>query len=193
MTDPSEELKASLRNEIRDRRRNVSDEERRSASTAICERLDVLLNDVAAVACFAPFDNEINPFEAYRNLLDRGVALFFPRVVGPGEMVFARVDDLSSLSPGAFGIPEPSGPPTSIDDADAILVPALAYDRRGYRLGFGGGFYDRALGPIAEAREKFPQFVGVGYTWQIHSDPLPTNRWDVPVDVVVTESETFRP
>lgn len=191
--NPSEELKAALRNEIRDRRRGLSETRRQRSSTAVCERLIALLADASVVAGFAPFDNEIDPFDAYRDALDRGVRLFFPRVVGPGEMIFAEVESLAELSPGAFGIPEPSGPPVSLGEADLILVPALAFDRRGFRLGFGGGFYDRALGPVAETREKLPQFVGVGYTWQLRDEPLPTNRWDVPVDVVVTDTETFRP
>jgi 5-formyltetrahydrofolate cyclo-ligase len=190
---PAEELKAALRNEIRDRRRAISDARRDAASAAVCERLAPLLAGASVVAGFAPFDNEINPFDAYQQVLERGDTMLFPRVVGAGEMVFARVDTLADLSPGAFGIPEPTGPPVTLDDAGVILIPALAFDRRGFRLGFGGGFYDRILGPIAETREKIPKFVGVGYTWQLRSESLPTNRWDVPVDVVVTETETFRP
>ena len=91
------------------------------------------------------------------------------------------------FTPGAFGIREPVGEPWPIDGIDLIVVPALAYDRRGNRLGKGGGFYDRFL--ALPSRRGVP--CGLGFDEQL-LDEVPTDDHDHPIDMVVTDKEVLR-
>jgi 5-formyltetrahydrofolate cyclo-ligase len=144
------------------------------------------------IAAFSATRNEVDLSHLYAELLEKGVSLCFPRVVGAGEMVFAAVESLDELAPGAFGIAEPTGPGLDVGVVDAFLVPGLAFDRRGARLGFGGGYYDRALGPLRNRAENVPLLIGIGYSWQVLETPLPLDEWDVPLSHVVTEEGAWR-
>lgn len=100
----------------------------------------------------------------------------------PGHMVIRQVRSRDKLTPGAFGLMEPR-PDAPIYEAapQIILVPALAFDRRGGRLGFGGGYYDRYLAATAPPGLA----VGLAYDFQI-TDILPTEPWDRPVNLILT-------
>lgn len=101
-----------------------------------------------------------------------------------------RADDV--LVPGAFGIEEPPDDGRGAVSADALSVvvaPCVAVDRAGTRVGFGAGYYDRAL---AEP-DRRPEVVVAAFDVQVLADELPRRPWDVPADVVVTERRTWRP
>lgn len=124
-------------------------------------------------------------------LLADGSVVAFPRVTGPGVMELVAARSWAELEPGTFGIAEPTGEEiVDAADLDVILLPGVAFDRRGGRLGFGGGYYDRALERVraADARgKKIPFLVGVGYHWQLLDEHLPVEDHDVRVDAVVTD------
>ena len=124
----------------------------------------------------------------YAEWLADGRGVYFPRVVGTGLMEFVAIRSLADLSPGAYGIAEPQGEPADIREIDVFLVPGLGFDRHGVRIGFGGGFYDRALARRREAAAKVPLFVGIGYSCQVLDTDLPADEWDVRLDSVVTEA-----
>jgi len=95
------------------------------------------------------------------------------------------LEEGDSLTPGKFNIREPrSARPAGVMDVDLIVVPALAYDRNGGRLGHGGGHYDRVLGAWSGLK------VGVAFEFQIF-DQVPMGSQDIPVDLVVTESTIY--
>lgn len=119
---------------------------------------------------------------------------YYPRVESSGLLAFARVDDPSDLVPGRFGIlePSPTAPIKSISDIGAALVPGLAFDGQGTRLGYGGGYYDRALeGPM-----RFPPIlIGVGYDWQVVPE-IPREHHDVAMSWLITDErmiECYKP
>jgi len=91
-----------------------------------------------------------------------------------------------------YGIPEPDVAPSSClepGQLDGVLVPLLAFDRRGNRLGSGAGYYDRSFAFLLErARPARPLLIGVGYAFQ-EVESLPAQAWDVPLDLVATEHE----
>lgn len=122
--------------------------------------------------------------------IEAGKRVAAPVITGRGIMEAHAFEDLSQVTPGAFGIraPDPSRhplvPPSEID---LVVVPGLAFDRHGFRLGRGGGYYDRYLGRLSTATVK------VGWTAQpFLFDRLPIHPHDVPVDVIVTDQEVHR-
>ncbi len=107
-----------------------------------------------------------------------------PLMIKKGEMVFIKIDSLSALKPNKYGIPEPEYSNEGIlvsDEGTLIAVPGIAFDKKGYRLGYGGGYYDRYL-----SANKYMTTAGFCYEQQI-TDSLPHNEYDVPVDIIVTE------
>ncbi len=172
---------------MREWRSALPPEHRLKAAEAVAERLVELLDDVELVASFAAHADELDLAAFHRRWLADGKRLGFPRVTNPGEMEFHEVETLDALTPGAFGILEP--PPhaaVSPSAFHAILVPGLAFDAAGNRLGFGGGFYDRALASAPEVLT-----IGVAYDAQLVT-ALPIERWDVPVRLLVTELRAVR-
>lgn len=175
---PPTEAKRALREALR---------ARRAAAVGGEPELDALLAEDAAwrvarcVAGFVAIRGELPVMGALRSALARGVTVALPRVTRAG-LVFHRWAGEPLVRSG-FGIPEPAPdlpvvPPAALD---ALLVPGVAFDRAGGRLGQGGGYYDRVLaGPHGHA-------IGVAWAFQV-VDAVPADPWDIPVDAVLTEA-----
>jgi 5-formyltetrahydrofolate cyclo-ligase len=155
----------------------------REASRAVCGwivRLEAFRRAVNLVAYIAQ-RGEIDPSGVVDAALALGKSVYFPRVVESGiQFLEASPGD---LRPGAYGIPEPrDGQPLSRSESAVLfLVPGLAFDHEGRRLGRGGGHYDRTLALYAYG-------LRAGLAAEIQLSPgLPCDPWDQPVDVVVTE------
>lgn len=117
-----------------------------------------------------------------RTLLERGQRVALP-VCLPGRRMEARViSDMSQLVPGKFGIPEPdyTCPKAAAEEIGAVLVPGLLADREGYRLGYGGGYYDRWLA-------GYQGFTAMVCPRERLVDALPREGFDRPVELVITE------
>lgn len=120
-------------------------------------------------------------------LLCRGKAVALPRCLPDRRMEAAVIDSRERLRPGKYGIPEPddSCPAVAREALDLVLVPNLCCDRRGYRLGHGAGYYDRYLAGYSGCTVALcPQ------TWL--QERLPTDEFDLPVELVLTEGEVRR-
>lgn len=184
--------KKSLRERTLAERAALSEPVRAEASAAIAARLGALpeLARARAILGYAAFGTEVDlePYLATR--LAGGSQIYLPWVDGE-ELRVAPVPDLDhALAPGWRGVREPSRHWRRDTDArvlDAVVVPGVAFDRRGHRLGYGGGHFDRVL-----ARLRPGTFVvGVAFDAQL-VDAVPVADHDVPVNVVVTESYTVR-
>ncbi len=185
--DPSDRAgpqKSDLRARFRARRRALTASERDDASAAVCQRLrqTPLVTDAPRLAGYSALGMEVDLSACLREFLDQGAQIFLPRVTGPGEMVFCPLTSFDDLAPGPFGIAEPRTDPVPTDTIDVFLVPGVAFDHRGHRLGFGKGFYDRALPPPGQAVA-----IGVAYEWQLHLGDLPVGDHDRPMDFLVTD------
>ena len=168
----------------------VSARERRDAaevrdvSRAVCGwivRLEAFRRAINLVAYVAQ-RGEIDPSGVVDAALELGKAVYFPRVVEPGTIQFLEASP-RDLTPGAYGIPEPrNGRPLPRSESEVLfLVPGLAFDHDGRRLGRGGGHYDRTLA-------LYPRGLRAGLAAEIQLAPgLPYDSWDQPVDAVVTE------
>jgi 5-formyltetrahydrofolate cyclo-ligase len=188
------EEKRVLRRAMSDRRSALSSEERAERSRAAARRLAELpeLASARAVAGFLAIKAEIDPSEALAEVGRRGATVVYPRVTdGQPRLRFHWVAGPDDLRPGAYGILEPQEacPEVAAGDLDVILLPGLAFDPAGRRLGYGGGYYDE-VGGLAR-REGRALLVGVGYDFQV-VDRCPAGEDDVGIDRVVTDARVVR-
>ena len=144
---------------------------------------------------FASFRSEVATDALLRQTLGIGARLVLPRVVGFEEpLALHEVRDIErDLAPGAFGIREPIPercPELSVEAVDFILVPGLAFDRAGGRLGWGGGFFDWVLSHRHDLVDGVAA-VAVAFSLQI-MDEVPMQTWDVHVPMTVTEDGVIR-
>lgn len=181
--------KQRLRRQFRTRRNDCDDADADVASTRVCERLarSELMASADPVAGYMARGQEVDVRTYLEGALNRDTRVVLPRVIGPGNMEFCRLEGWDELREGAFGIDEPTGPAVDTDRIEVFLVPGLAFDEGGTRLGFGMGFYDRALPPVGEATA-----IGIGYHWQLVDEPLPAEAHDRPMDHVVTDDGWHR-
>jgi 5-formyltetrahydrofolate cyclo-ligase len=144
------------------------------------------------VAGYVAVRGEIDPAGALAEIADRGATVVLPRVT-PGErqLRFAAAAPGATLAPGAFGIPEPApvGRELTAPSVDVLIVPGLAFDGEGRRVGSGGGYYDTAFADVP-AGER-PTLIGLAYDFQVVAR-CPATELDVPVDVVVTDARVLR-
>jgi 5-formyltetrahydrofolate cyclo-ligase len=140
------------------------------------------------VSGFFPYKSEISVLPLLQRLAGEGWTLAMPVVIGEGQpLIFRQWASGVATVPGIWNIPVP--PETSPElIPDVLLVPMLAFDRRGYRLGYGGGFYDRTLVKLRALKPIVA--VGVAYAAQEVAQVLRA-AFDQPLDYVMTEAETF--
>ncbi|MDV7196829.1 5-formyltetrahydrofolate cyclo-ligase [Rhodococcus kroppenstedtii] len=192
MTDDD---KRAWRDRIRAARRGLDDGYRADASDALSHAVGTLASRVrergdGALAAYVPIGREPGSTAMLDAAMRTGVAVLLPIAGDPGPMSWARYTGPNSLVPARHGLLEPSGPilpPAAIGDAAVILVPALAVDRRGGRLGRGAGFYDRTLHLAAPDA----WLVGVVYDDDL-VDRLPTEDHDVRMTHVLTPGGGLR-
>lgn len=187
---------------LRDRKRTLREAMRRSLTTtpeamrraapdALVRHLDPLLtastpHDV--VALFVSLPAEIDTRALFKRVGELGLACAVPRVTSRG-LCFHLVDPRDPvLVPGRFGLREPprDAPPVDLGRCRLIVVPGLAFDRDGHRLGYGKGYYDAAFAGPAHVVPGMR--VGICFDHQLQAAPLPREPWDVAVDAVCTPS-----
>jgi 5-formyltetrahydrofolate cyclo-ligase len=139
--------KQAMRAKARAVRLAVSDDDRAVASESVARTgLGFLNRSPGVVGAYHPIRSEFDCLPLLRRLAADGWTLALPVIVGPAPLQFRAWVFGAPLEPGPLGIPEPAG--SSSIAPDVLLVPLLAFDRRGYRLGYGGGHYDRTLAAL---------------------------------------------
>lgn len=191
------EQKRALRREMSAARTALPESECRARSEAACAQLLALpelagLGGAGAktVAGYVAARGELDPAPVLTAAAANGAVVALPRVAtGAPRLRFHRAD-AGPLRPGRFGLREPAAtaPEISVDELDVVIVPGLAFDAEGRRLGFGGGYYDGAFG----ASSKRAALIGLCYDFQI-VERCPAGDGDVPVDLVVTDAGVLRP
>ena len=181
---PAERDKAQLRFDARRRRRafvaSLSQAERDDLAAMLPDLLQPLIAKAGRVAAYHAVGSEIDPALVLKRALERGCDAALPAFASAdGPMIF-RSGVVAETGP--HGIPQPPHQ-AKVIIPDLVLVPLLAVDRHGTRLGQGGGHYDRALPAL---RNGGAVIIGVGWAMQLVEGDLPADPWDVPLDGFVS-------
>jgi len=182
--------KATLRREAMARRR-LAAQASPDAGAALRDRFlaAVPLAPGAVVSGFWPMGDEIDVRPLLDALMARGHPVALPVVVGKGKpLVFRQWHPGDALVPGPLGTRTPSADKPELRPT-IVITPLLAYDARGFRVGYGAGYYDMTLAALRAAGSTLA--VGVGYDAQ-EVDAIPVDVWDQPVDWIVTERRAFQ-
>ena len=184
------DLKTRQRDVARRRRRDFGGDRVQAAEQAADQFLDAIhFAPQVTIAGYAAHQTELDVWPLLRRLSELGVTCCLPSVRGPNQsLAFLTWRPGMPLTEGRFEILEP-GKDASVAVPDIVLTPLLAFDRRGYRLGYGGGYYDRTLRELR--KQGTVRAVGFGYAFQ-EIDQVPVAETDERLDWVVTETETLR-
>ncbi|MFD5421501.1 5-formyltetrahydrofolate cyclo-ligase [Streptomyces sp. NPDC127069] len=191
--------KAALRRELLAARRSLSPESRRTAASALARSALALpeLAGARTVAAYVSVGAEPGTRELLDALRDAGKRVLLPLLLPDNDLDWAAYEGPGSLAeaahPGKMRLLEPSGPPLgpqAVTGADAVLLPGLAVDRRGMRLGRGGGSYDRVLARLERAGAH-PALVVLLYDEEVVAR-VPEEPHDHPVQAVATPSGVVR-
>jgi|SRR5450631_27393 len=192
------EQKRALRREMSAARVALSERERSERSEAASARL-LALPELAAlagagqtIAGYVAAKGEIDPSSALADAAAGGATVALPRMATEAPRLRFHRADAGPLTSGRFGLREPAAaaPEIALDEIDVVIVPGLAFDAEGRRLGFGGGYYDGAF--AAGGSGKRPALIGLAYDFQIVAR-CPAGDGDIPVDLVVTDARVLRP
>jgi 5-formyltetrahydrofolate cyclo-ligase len=187
--DPIAAAKASLRQEMLARREALPATARVAAAETVAARgLPVAVPAGAIVSGYSPLKSEISPVPLMRRLADAGARLALPVVQGRGKPLVMRAWGFGeALGTGQWGIREPK-PEAPEVFPDILIVPLAAFDRAGYRLGYGAGYYDMT---IARLRAMKPVVaIGIAFAAQEVTD-LPKTPRDEKLDFMLTEREVI--
>ena len=178
------EEKKVLRNIFIKKRHSLSYEERKARDEKISETIikSGLLDSCDTLLAYYPVRNEINILPVIEIALKSNIEVALPRTYENGIMYFRYISSVKDLTIGKYGIPEPSNNSKlfTCREHSLCIVPALSYDFYGYRLGYGGGYYDRFLADFNG------QVIGAIYSDFI-SEKLPYNENDVKIPILITE------
>ena len=175
--------KKELRKQLLQKRRELDKSYRLERDIMIYNNLIDLpeLAEADTVLTYISTEIEVDTIYLTETLLKSGFTVAVPKCVEK-EMKFIKINSLSDLQPGAYGILEPKDGEEITDFTDSVCItPALSFDEKGYRLGYGGGYYDRFLADYTG--------VSVGICYEEFIGGIVTEEYDLPVDIVVTEED----
>ena len=182
-------VKNKMRQEIKEQRKNLTCDERERCDSKICERLRQLwlYRESQTVFTYVSLADETDTKKFIERALEDGKRVVVPRCIkGTRNMEFCVINSLNDLEEGAFGVLEPKVEcEVYTDYSDGFcIVPALAFDRKGYRLGYGKGYYDRFLADFCG------KTVGICYNRFVIPE-IPRGKYDKSVDLIITEKKVI--
>ena len=176
--------KQELRQAIRARKRAMTEEDILRRSEILAEKFarSDAYRAAKTIYGYLPYNQEVRTVPMLRRALEEGKRVAVPKVYGD-DMKFIYLDDLSQVAKGYAGIPEPvADGPVAQDETALVLMPGLAFDPQGHRIGYGGGFYDRYLADREALRLRS---IAVGFRCQ-QVESVPVEETDVkPYQVIL--------
>ncbi len=189
---------SKIRQQFRKTRRSLSDRTQTLNAISLKQNINCFLgfSSQLKIAAYMAVQGEIslNPW-IFKNIKQH---VFLPKLyetISP-ELRFAALNEKTEWEKNRFNILEPKahwGNTLHPHQLDIILTPLVAFDRKGHRLGMGGGYYDRSLA-FRRSRKKWckPKLVGIAHSCQEYPQ-LPHHSWDIPLDIIITENEIIYP
>jgi 5-formyltetrahydrofolate cyclo-ligase len=173
--------KKIIRNQFIEKRNKLTSQERAYFSTLVCEQLTKLLERYKpkTIHSFIPFGPEINILPFLQSCIDLNISLIVPKINKKPIMLQVQIDHLDDLVVNKFGTQEPLSDLEFDGELDMIIVPGLAFTKNGFRIGYGGGYYDYFL-----TNQKNTPKIAVGYPLQLVEE-LPHEAHDIPVDMLI--------
>ncbi|MGB5248029.1 MAG: 5-formyltetrahydrofolate cyclo-ligase [Gammaproteobacteria bacterium] len=197
-TPTGKQLRAQIRKRIRAQRRELSTAARSQAAAGLVARVPRIkaFSGARTIAAYLPFDGEIDLRPLIQAGIQAGKRFCLPTIDRrlPGVMQFCRFDQSTILLQNRWGIPEPQRRSTvqlPLRQIDVVLLPLVAFDLTGNRLGMGAGYYDRLLQRRSIRSWRRPVLIGVAFELQ-KTDRLIAAPWDIALDWVVTEKQIYR-
>ena len=187
MTD---QFKIAIRNSCRKIREKLTPAYQQKASAQICSRIRNLeqYRYAKRIAIYHACRGEVDLNDLWRSAPMQGKFCYFPVMNNEKKLSFLPATPVTQFKDNRYGIPEPDVdlaealPPKELD---LIFMPLVAFDKKGTRLGMGGGYYDRTL-----AKENHPLLIGVAYEFQRQAYLVPS-EWDIPLTGVITQETIY--
>ncbi|MBI4356812.1 MAG: 5-formyltetrahydrofolate cyclo-ligase [Gammaproteobacteria bacterium] len=186
-------MRNTIRQSLRSQRQRLVLDERIEASRTLADGVihSHFFTASQHIAAYFPHDGEVSPAPILEKAWTLGKQCYLPVIdcIKQNRMHFVRYEPCDPLLPNSLGILEPKAHQKNItvDELDLILLPVVAFDKRGYRLGMGGGYYDRLLAQFKSLETSGrPRLIGLAYEFQ-HVITLPEEDWDIPLDAVATD------
>ncbi|MDP4177472.1 MAG: 5-formyltetrahydrofolate cyclo-ligase [Bacillota bacterium] len=178
--------KNEIRKLIKEKREALSIEDKAAYDEAIFNKIILLeqYKNSKIIFIYVSFDKEVDTFRIINHALENNKTICVPKVISKSEgMKAVKIESINELTAGKYGILEPkeSNNIINADKIDLIISPGVAFDSSGYRVGYGGGFYDRFLSNV---NDNVP-VIAMSYDFQF-IDKVPREDFDKPVDFVVT-------
>lgn len=186
-------MKKNIRKKMHKIRESMSNTERMKKSDQICERVENFIHEenLRSIMVFVGMKNEVDTLSLIDRLIDYEKIVLAPVMdeVTKELLPYRLIDHENELVRNDYGIYEPHPQICElfpIEQIELVLVPGLAFDKNGHRVGYGGGYYDRFLKKCSRAI-----WLGLAYEKQL-TDHIPHEKWDVPVEMIATEERMCR-
>ena len=185
-----------IRERLKEKRKNLTKKQSSELSRAIFLRIirSSWIQEHSNIGIYYALNGEADTLKLIEFLWSNNQNAFLP-VMHHNSLLFGNFAPNSDLNENTYGIPEPEltkENQVSALELDMVFVPLVAFDQDGYRLGMGGGYYDRTFEKkLKDQKPTTPLLVGLAYEFQKQNN-LVHQPWDVPLDMVVTESNTYK-
>lgn len=181
-----------LRQRVRTARQALTSEQQQQHALRACQQFFSLpfwqqqTDKQLRIGVSLNFDGELNLTPIIEQLNQLGHRLYLPCLQPDYHLLFAHWRPHMPMKRNRYGVAEPTHQQRdAVDVLDVLLLPLVAVDRQGNRMGMGAGYYDRTLGSVSTR----PYLIGVAHQLQLQEQTLPVQPWDVPLDALVTEEE----
>ena len=190
----NKQLKSEIRIQIRQKRKSLSSDYKTNAANQLVNHLEnhQIFKKAKNISCFLSFDGEISTNPLIQSIVSNNKQCYLPKLkpFKPYRLWFMPYDGSTLMLNNKYGIPEvdlPINRAIAPSQLDIVLMPLVAFDSKGNRLGMGGGFYDATFAHLRNSFNR-PLFFGLAYGMQ-EVEQLPNEPWDLPLDAIVTEKE----
>ena len=180
--------KENLRSVLKKKRDGLSKELRFKKSEKIVNFLQNIneFKQSKTIFCYVSYESEVETFSLINYILESDTDLFVPKIISRTKMIAVKLDDIANLESDDIGILTPKSNKILSEKVDAVITPGIGFTKKGGRLGYGRGYYDRWFS-INEVKTK----IGIAFEEQVVMN-LPLEKTDVNMDIIITEKEIIK-